>query len=148
MTDSPFDPPTGEISVTLKAGKDFGDPWIVVRGSSAADVKQRVADAVGITDHEGLTLVELTVNAKQSFQAANNVSGVLGGTALPRPSAPKAAAAAPAAAPAADKGPDLLDEIGKIGSKPEGQKFYLANRSKIDGDAELKAAITAKMASL
>lgn len=144
MTDGPD--ATGELSVTLKAGKDFGDPWIVIRGTSAEQVKQRLAEALGLESHEGLTLMELTINAKQSFQAANNVSAQLGGTAISRaPKASSAPAPAAAPAPAEEQGPDLLKEIEAIPNKAKGRQFYLANRSKIDGDPEIKAAITAKM---
>lgn len=140
------------LTVTLKYGKDYADPWLVIRGSSAEDTKRRVAEAVGIEGWEEYTLVELIVSAKRLVLSANNVATQLGGTVLPR-SAGAAEEQAPAAQatakPEEPTGPTLAERIEGVASKKEGQQLYLNNRAAIDGDPEgLKAKMMAKMKSL
>jgi hypothetical protein len=89
------------VTVTLKAGTGFDAPWIVVRGSSAEDVKSKL-DSVGQTE-----LMNAVATAGRNFVQVN------GGKAASAPAqsapaaakvdpwnaGPPAAAAAPAAAP-------------------------------------------------
>lgn len=148
MTESPFSDQGGAFTVTLKYGKGFEDPWLVIRGGTAEEAKRRVVDAVGLEGAEGLTLAEVIVNAKNVVQGANAVASTLGGTAIPR-SAPKVEEQAPSAqATAEDKGADLLEQIEKLGTKKEGQQFYLSNRSAIDADATVMSAMKDKMKKL
>lgn len=58
-----------DISVTLKAGKDYDAPWIVVYGNHPDEVKQKLEAMSG--------LIEATVNT------ANHLKGVNAGAALP-----------------------------------------------------------------
>lgn len=151
MSDDPFAGQGDALTVTLKYGKDFGDPWLVVRGATAEDTKKRVAEAVGLEGYEDLTLAEVIVNAKNVIQAANAVATTLGGTALPRrtqKTEEQAAPAAQATAPAADAGPTLAERIEGLTNKREGQQLYLSNRAEIDADAALKASMMDKMKSL
>ena len=151
MTESPFSDQGDAFTVTLKYGKGFEDPWLVIRGGTAEDTKRRVIDAVGLEGAEDLTLAEVIVNAKSVVQGASAVATQLGGTAIPsRSSGPaeQAPAAAPEPEPAKSEGPTLIEQIDKLGSKREGQQFYLANRSAIDADPTAKAAITEKMKTL
>ena len=148
-SEDPFSENAGALTVTLKGGKGFEEPWLVIRGSTAEETKRRVAEAVGLEGTEDLTLVEVIVNAKNVMQGASNVATQLGGTAIPsRPSGPAEQAPAAAPEPAKDEGPTLTEQIDKIGSKREGQQFYLANRSAIDADPAALAAITEKMKTL
>lgn len=150
MSDDPFAAQGDALTVTLKYGKDFGDPWLVVRGGTAEETKQRVADAVGLEGWEDLTLAEVIINAKNVIQGANTVASTLGGTAIPR-SAKKSEEQAPSAqatAPQEPEGPSLAEQIEGLKNKRAGQQLYLTHRSVIDADADLKAAITEKMKSL
>jgi len=152
VTESPFSDQGDAFTATLKYGKGFEDPWLVIRGGTAEETKRRVADAVGLEGAEGLTLAEVIVNAKNVVQGASAVASTLGGTAIPR-SAPKAEEQAPSAqataqATAEDKGLDLLEQIEKLGTKKEGQQFYLSNRSAIDADATVMSAMKDKMKTL
>lgn len=134
---------------TLKYGKGYEEPWLVIRGRTADETKQRVVDAVGLEGAEDLTLAEVIVNAKNVVQGASNVATQLGGTALPsRSSKPSEPAPAATPEPAESEGSTLLEQIDKLESKREGQRFYLANRSAIDADPKAKQAITEKMKTL
>lgn len=152
-SEDPFTDQAGSYTVTLKGGKGYEEPWLVIRGATADEAKRRVVEAVGLEGGDDLTLVEVIVNAKNVMQGASNVATQLGGTAIPKTSkaeaqAPAAQATAPAPAPAQDAGPDLEQQIADLKTKREGQQFYLANRSAIDADATVMAAMTAKMKTL
>lgn len=150
MTESPFADQGDAMTVTLKYGKDFGDPWLVIRGGTAEETKRRVAEAVGLEGSDNLTLAEVIVNAKGIVQAANTVATKLGGTAIPRSSAKaEEPQQAPAEAPAQEEeAPSLAEQIEALSNKRAGQQLYLSNRAAIDADPALKAAIADKMASL
>lgn len=149
MTESPFSEQGDAFTVTLKYGKGFEDPWLVIRGGTAEETKRRVVEAVGLEGAEGLTLAEVIVNAKSVVQGASAVATQLGGTAIPsRSSGPAEQAPAAAPEPAKSEGPTLVEQIDRLGSKREGQQFYLANRSAIDADSTAKSAITEKMKTL
>lgn len=136
--------------VTLKAGKDFADPWLVIRGLTAHETKQNIAEATGIEGWEDLTLVELMISAKRIVQSANNVATQLGGTVLPKSSSKseEQAPTAQATAPEEPAGPTMAERIESIASKREGQQLYLNNRAEIDGDPSLKDAMMKKMKAL
>lgn len=147
MSEDPFATQGDALTVTLKGGKGYEEPWLVIRGGTAEEAKRRVAEAVGLEGTEGLTLVEVIVNAKNVMQGASNVATQLGGTAIPK--ARKSEEQAPAAQ-AADEpaGPTLEERIASVESKREGQQLYLNNRAAIDADEDLKAKMMAKMKSL
>lgn len=148
-SEDPFSDSAGALTVTLKGGSGYEEPWLVIRGATAEEAKRRVAEAVGLEGTDDLTLVEVIVNAKNVMQGASNVATQLGGTAISsRSSKPSESAPAAAPEPAKQEGPTLLEQIDKLGAKREGQQFYLANRSAIDADPDAKAAITAKMKTL
>lgn len=65
-----------DISVTLKAGKDFDAPWIVVYGNRPDEVQAKLENLGG--------LVEAAVNA------ANHLKAVNAGSALPAVAQPAA----------------------------------------------------------
>ena len=66
------------LVITLKGGKDFSDPWIVLRGSTPAEVEQLLAN-LG-------SLPEAVVSASNLFHAVNTAGPLL-------PNAPQAPAA-------------------------------------------------------
>lgn len=137
------------FTVTLKFGGGYDEPWLVIRGGSARETKQRVAEALELEGWEDLTLAEVIISAKSIVQGASNVASKLGGTALPsRSSKPEEQAPAAAPEPAKSEGPSLIEQIGNLKAKREGQQFYLANRSAIDADPAAKKAITEKMKTL
>lgn len=57
------------LTVTLKAGKGFDDPWIVVRGDNPEDVTAKLS---GLT-----SVVQATIEAANLLHAANTAAPVL-----------------------------------------------------------------------
>lgn len=69
------------FSVTLKRGKGFEDPWLVITADSAEEAKAHIESALGVDagTYEETPLTNLVGYAAQSFQAPGLVEGILGG---------------------------------------------------------------------
>lgn len=79
------------LTVTLKAGREFSDPWIVVRGDTPDDVTAKL---------NGLeSVVQATIEAANFLKAANNAAPVLAGAVSMPPLSPIPPAQVPTAAP-------------------------------------------------
>ncbi|MFY1620021.1 hypothetical protein [Micromonospora sp. WMMD736] len=132
MTDTPWQDEGGSHVVTFKAGKGYEEPWLILRGSSAAMLRDRIVEAFGL---EGdLTLVEAIHNANQLFRAMANVGRELGGRVVRSTSAPAettgndpwiAAAAATADQAPADPNRALLDQIEAATSVDQLKRFWV-----------------------
>lgn len=85
---------TAEVSVTIKGGKEHGEPWLVYKGD-VADVQQALITSFGFNSEQvhGLTLAELTRTAADHMKAVGAVAVQLGGA----PVTPAAQAATPPA---------------------------------------------------
>ena len=72
-----------EISVTIKASKDFAASWTVYRGS-VDQIREAIVSYYGIDPgySEGVTLHELVVAANHIAQGTGSVAAVLGGTPI------------------------------------------------------------------
>ena len=72
-----------EISVTIKASKDFAASWTVYRGS-VDQIREAIVSYYGIDPgySEGVTLHELVVAANHIAQGTGAVAAVLGGTPI------------------------------------------------------------------
>lgn len=77
------------LTVTLKAGKDYDAPWVVVYGNTPDEVEQKLSNLGG--------LIEATVEAANLLKAANNAAPLVSGgpDAYPTP-APQAPVQQPA----------------------------------------------------
>lgn len=137
----------GSITITLKAGKGFEVPWIVVKGPDADTVRKHLEEATGLSG-EGLTLAQLTYNASYHFQSINTVAHGLDAIVIAdEPSAEKsapttssateAAPSAPAAEATASEPIGHVAMIGKMTARKDLTAYYLAHRADFDGDQEL-----------
>lgn len=92
MSDNPNNPNDQEAyKVTLKAGKDFSDPWLVIRAHSIDHLHDRVraASESGIMATIG--------NTAKSFQAAYQMGAVLDAQPISPPKEPERTEEAPKA---------------------------------------------------
>lgn len=78
MSDTATDAP---ITVTIKGGKGYEVPWIVVRGESTDEVKDILSD-IAQSD-----LYQLTADAASLFQGAVTVTTTPAGSDAPTPAA-------------------------------------------------------------
>ena len=72
------------FSITLKRGKGFEDPWLVITADSAEEAKAHIEAALGVDPgtHEETPLVNLVGVAAKSFQSAQLVEDILGGAEI------------------------------------------------------------------
>lgn len=72
------------IVVTLKRGKGYDDPWLVVHADSVAEAKAHIEDALGVDagTYEGVPLLSVIGSAAKSFQAPGLVENILGGAEI------------------------------------------------------------------
>lgn len=72
------------FSITLKRGKGFEDPWLVITADSAEEAKAHIESALGVEPgtHEETPLVNLVGMAAKSFQSAQLVEDILGGAEI------------------------------------------------------------------
>jgi hypothetical protein len=90
----------GKVTITLKAGRDFDSPWIVVSGDTPAEALANL-DQVGM-----LGGAAAVANAAKSLQATYTVAGATGPVQDVTPPAPTTPTAPPqATAPAAPAAP-------------------------------------------
>lgn len=131
------------ISVTLKYGKGYEEPWLVIKTDTVEQAKALISEATGLPG-DGITLSDLVYNAAQHVRKINSVGSVLGGTVVTETPAeePKPE---PQAQPA-DNG--LAEKIDKATSKGDLTKLYLDNKSAFDADTDLMGALQAKSATL
>src|SRR5690606_22040740 len=81
MNETPWGGGAPEVSVTLKASKEFSAPWIVVRGGSIDEVR-RVTAAVAGLDAGELPLTDVVHNVSKHFQSVSTVGTLLGATVV------------------------------------------------------------------
>lgn len=93
--DAPF-------TITLKGGKDFADPWIVVRANTAQD-------AAGLLRQLG-DLPQAVVEASNFFHATNNASPLLPNAPQQQAPVPQQQTAPPGWAPAPPAAPTAHPE--------------------------------------
>jgi hypothetical protein len=145
--DNPHSP--GKIGVTIKvpeSKKYAGDnPWFVFEGTDADSLKAKIAATFG-TEHEGLTLSDVVINAQRLVTGLGAVAHGLGGTVLASgqaaapadtPAAPaasggsvfqQAAAGGAAAAPAQESDP-ILDAIEMAKTVEELKQIWAENQA-------------------
>lgn len=68
------------VSVTLKAGKGYDAPWVVITGDNAEEVRRNVAEVVNLDlgTADRYSLAEVVVFAAEAFQGTSNVVADLG----------------------------------------------------------------------
>lgn len=140
MTDSPWQGEDGSYVATFKAGKDYSEPWLVIRAGSAQVLRDRIVEAFDLED--GLTLIGAIHNATQQFHAMSNVGRELGGRVISRTGTSNQAKAETAgndpwiaAAAAASEGKQeqvdpnkkLLDEIEAAETVDQLKRFWVDN---------------------
>lgn len=162
---------SSHVSVTIKipeSGKFAGDnPWLVFKGASAETVKQKIAEAFGL-EHEGLLLIDVTVNAEKVAKGLTNVIAGLGGRVLkstPTDDAPRKGSfeearsgdvwsqveqtsEKPAAAPKEEAKDPVLAAIEAAASVDELKKIWAQNQKAFTAKPDLMAAWKAKGKSL
>lgn len=155
MTDSPWQ--DAAYTATFKWGKDYDQPWLVIKASCAEHLREEVIKAFGLED--GLTLIGAIHNANQTIQALGNLGRELGGRVVSRTSSsdqamgetagddPWIAAAAAASEPKERVDPNkaLLDEIEAATTTDQLKRFWVANNPLND---VVKAAWSKKGRSL
>lgn len=142
-----------DITVTMKYGKGFEEPWAVFRGSSES-IRENILSYYGM-DRESateLTLHEIVLNAKRITHAGSSAATVLGGTVIP---ASQEGRSAPAAQPTGDpwaepvvpaepaKSP-LWDQQELCTSVADLQQLWARNQAEYAADADLFTAWKAK----
>lgn len=114
-----WDEGANPFTLTLKGGKGYEEPWLVIRATSAANLRRQVMETFGI-EGDGLTLAEVIHQASASFHAMSTLGSRLGATVIRSDSAaaaggddPWTQAQSQASEPAtpADPNQALLDEI-------------------------------------
>lgn len=82
-TQSPWNGEDSPVTVTLKAGKGYDDPWIVVKGS-VHEVHERLLELMGwdASKVDELPLASTVLAASDTWHAQANVSSGLGGRFL------------------------------------------------------------------
>lgn len=142
---------TREVSVTIKHdGKD--STWLVFRGSVEA-VREQIIECFGMTETEGLTLHELSVEATRLVKATSQVANGLGGRVLKGGSqsafaqAREGGGSAPAPAKE-DEDVPLKGMIEAATSVAALKTLWAENKAAFDADPELFAAWKAKGKSL
>lgn len=75
---------TTEVTVTLKAGKGYDDPWIVVKSDNAEDAHKALLDVMGWEpDKAGeLPLAPTVIAAAQTWRTQASTGDLLGGRFL------------------------------------------------------------------
>lgn len=82
-TQSPWNGEDAPVTVTLKAGKGFDDPWIVVKGG-VREVHEQLLAVMGwdASKIDELPLASTVLAASDTWHAQANVAGELGGRFL------------------------------------------------------------------
>ncbi|MEV4642789.1 hypothetical protein AB0J80_36155 [Actinoplanes sp. NPDC049548] len=160
MTDD--DSPWGArgISVTIKFGKGYEEPWVVFRGT-AGQIKTDMLDAFGLDagEYAAFSLSELIINVRNSAQATGTLRKELGGQVIRPGSGAKPVAPAPGQDVWADAGsappaqaPSVEDILGKEIDAAAGRTalktLYGENKATFDASEVLMAAYKAKGKSL
>ena len=114
------------VTITIKRGGGFADPWIVIRGLNPDETKRMVAETFGVPEQE--TLGATVINANASFQGVQLVASELGGTVVAEDihagPAKKFAGQVTAEELDVDQAPSLADLIEKCGSVAELRALY------------------------
>src|SRR5690606_14502205 len=142
MNETPWGGGAPEVSVTLKASKEFSAPWIVVRGGSIDEVR-RVTAAVAGLDAGELPLTDVVHNVSKHFQSVSTAGTLLGATVVSEETLlqePQEPAEQPSAAsPAQD--PTLEDLIAQAGSAAELSDLFLKNKAAFTGSPALMSKL-------
>ena len=101
------------FSITLKRGKGYDDPWLVITADSSEEATSHIEAALGVEPgtYAETPLVNLVGQAAKSFQAAHLVENILGGAEIglgagePVENPKGGGSEAPASKPAAKKAP-------------------------------------------
>lgn len=72
------------FSITLKRGKGYDDPWLVITADSAEEAAKHIEASLGAEPgtYAETPLVNLVGQAAKSFQAASLVEDILGGAEI------------------------------------------------------------------
>lgn len=141
------DGPGRGVTVTVKYGKGYEEPWAVFRGL-VREVREDIITFFGL-DRESvaeLTLSEITVNAKQVAQGKGAVASKLGGTVISsrssqdKPAATGDDAWAEADKPAEPEKSPLYDLIQGTQDVAALQRLYAENAATFKADADLMKA--------
>ena|SRR5690606_9479655 len=145
MSETPWGGGVPEVSVTLKASKEFSAPWIVVRGGSIDEVRRATAAVAGLDAGE-LPLTDVVHNVSKHFQSVSTVGTLLGATVVPEEAPPQEpqksqepAEQPSAASPAQD--PTLEDLIAQAGSAAELSDLFLKNKAAFTGSPDLMSKL-------
>ncbi|WP_326554690.1 hypothetical protein [Micromonospora sp. NBC_01813] len=137
MTDTPWQDTDGTLVASFKAGKGYEEPWLVIRGSSATVLRDRIVEAFDLENGDELSLVAAIHNASQQFHALGNLGRGLGGRVISSKSEDRATSAGDdpwiaAAANATNAEPEdpnqrLLDEIRAAQTVDQLKRFWVEN---------------------
>ncbi|MGW4158683.1 hypothetical protein [Streptomyces sp. NPDC004788] len=137
------------ITVTIKYGKGYDDPWLVLKGRPG-EVREDILESFGIERDSvtGLTLSDIVVNATNIAHGKGLIATHLGATVISEESAPPAkpqgdpwanvgsaqqASSAwsdkSATSPEQDKNAWILGEIEKQTNRADLKKVWAANQS-------------------
>lgn len=147
----PWDDTGNPFTVTLKGGKGYEEPWFVVKAGSAATLRSRLIESLGI-EGDDLTLVEVIHQANVTFHAMSTLESRLGATIISQHATgddpwtqAQSRSATPEPATPADPQQLLLDEIEAAETVDQLKRIWVANNPLND---VVKAAWSAKGKSL
>lgn len=141
-----------EVTATLKWSKGYEDPWLVIKGETAADVKRGIEEATGLSG-DGISLVDLIHNASAHVHSVNNVGATLGGTVIregtkPEPEPEKPQEPAPQPEPEPEQESPVLGLIADAKSQKALGDLYQEHRKAFQSTPALMAALQARAAEL
>lgn len=155
------------ISLTIKYGKDFDDPWVVFRGSPAA-IREQALDYFGVTPDERQgqldthsLVIELVYLAQSSYHVATQAGGQVippktdaaladeepssEAAEIPEPSPPAGGDVWEQAAAARKKPePTLIELIEACETRVELQDLFVANQEALKPGTEAREAWKAR----
>ena len=132
-----------ETSVTLKGGKGFEEPWIVVRGTPA-ECREQLVEIFGYDKSQApqLSLSSLVRNASADFHSLGPVAQVLGGRVVseePGGDWPQTEVPAEPSKPAEPESP-VIAAINAATTKQELQQLFVKFQTAFADPAVQEAA--------
>lgn len=148
LTESAFS--GGEISLTLKHGGGYGDPWLVFRSASAEGLKQQVLDFFDIEGvSEDATPAEVaylaTADSLSKYAIHGNLEAKTVSSSKPKTRAVKPAATSTESSDSSESEVEYVKELfAQAESVEDVKRVWAENKKLCSGNDELLATYKAR----